>query len=109
MTFTSFHIVKVSIAEYNPFTKAYVQTEDFNNKRVALNNSYIVLTGLTPGRCLSVILLAVSNTSVVLPRNYSNPLVHVTCGCPSLFLDELASTEPTGAPESLVLTQVCLS
>jgi hypothetical protein len=33
----------------------------------------------------------------------------VTCGCPSLLLDELAATETTGAPLNLILTQVCRS
>jgi hypothetical protein len=53
---------------------------------------------------------AISNQNVVLSSiRFYDPFVRVTCGCPSLLLDELAATETTGAPLNLILTQVCRS
>ncbi len=67
-----------------------------------------MISGLNPGRCLKVDIQAISNQNVVLSLiRFFDPFVRVTCGCPSLLLDELAATETTGAPLNLILTQVC--
>ncbi len=96
----------MSIAEYNPFTKAYVQTEDYNDKRIELAGGYLVLSALTPGRCLRLDIKVFADiTTVSMTIVFFNPFVRVTCGCPSQFLDELASTEPTGSPSNFVLLQ----
>jgi hypothetical protein len=99
----------VSIAEYNPFTKTYAQTEDYSNKRIELAGGYLALSALTPGRCLRLDIKAFSNpTTISSSVKFFNPLVRVTCGCPSQFLDELVGTEPSGSPSSFVLLQVRL-
>jgi hypothetical protein len=99
----------VSISEYNPFTKAYALTEDYNSKMISLAASYVVLSGLTPGRCLKVDIKAYTGpTTISSSIKYYNPLLRVTCGCPSSFLDELALTEPTGTPGNFTLKQVAL-
>jgi hypothetical protein len=97
----------MSISEYNPFTKEYVQVDDYSTKTIPIADSFVTLTGLTPGSCLKVNISALSSSgNVVSGAFFLNPFARVTCGCPSLYLDELAATESTGAPSNLVLTQV---
>jgi hypothetical protein len=98
---------QVNISEYNPFTKAYALTEDYDSKKIELLDGYIVLSALTPGRCLKVEALAYEDdTTFAADVKYFNPFLRVTCGCPSSFLDELATTEPTGSPGNFTLQQV---
>jgi hypothetical protein len=100
---------QVNISEYNPFTKAYALTEDYINKKIVLASSYVVLSGLTPGRCLKVDIKAYTGTTTISSSiKYYNPLLQVTCGCPSSYLDELALTEATGTPANVTLKQVAL-
>jgi hypothetical protein len=76
---------------------------------ISLAASYVVLSGLTPGRCLKVDIKAYTGpTTISSSIKYYNPLLRVTCGCPSSFLDELALTEPTGTPGNFTLKQVAL-
>jgi hypothetical protein len=75
---------------------------------VNIADGFVVLNGLIPGRCLRVDIKAINAQNTVLSSiSFLDPFARVTCGCPSSFLDELAATEPTGAPSSLILTQVC--
>ena len=99
----------MSISEYNPFTNEYILTEDYKNKRIELMNSFLALSGLIPGRCLRVDIKAYETNGVTISSTvkYFNPLLRVTCGCPSPFLDELANTEPSGAPGNFSVQQVC--
>jgi hypothetical protein len=100
-------MLQISIAEYNPFTKSYAQTEDYDSRRIELASAYVVVSGLTPGRCLQIDVRAFANsTTLSTTVRFFTPLARVTCGCPSQFLDELASTETTGSPSNLALWQV---
>ena len=46
--------VQVTISEFNPYTKTYAVYPTWNAVNTAIASSYITLSGLTPGRCLSV-------------------------------------------------------
>jgi hypothetical protein len=64
---------------------------------------------LTPGRCAQVIVNAYTTVSALSSTIFwQNDRVRISCGCPTYSLPDLASTEPTGSPAELILTQVKL-
>ena len=95
------------MAEYNPFTKQYAVDSRWNNAKTAVIDAYVTVTGLTPGRCMQVVVNAyTTNTALSQTIFWRNERVPVTCGCPSYKLYDLLATEQTGTPANFTLTQV---
>ncbi len=96
------------MAEYNPFTKQYVVDPRWNNAKTAFIDAYVTVTGLTPGRCMQVVVNAyTTNTALSQTIFWRNERVPVTCGCPTYKLYDLLATEQTGTPAEFILSQVC--
>jgi len=106
---TAFPKFLVDISEFNPFTKTYVATSGWSNQQVTLSNSYIVLLGQTPGKCLKVSSIPYDNSGALSTQNsYLNNFMRVTCGCPdpspsNLYM--LLATEGSGSPTGFSVVQ----
>jgi hypothetical protein len=98
---------QIYVAEYNPYTKQYVVDPRWNNTKTAVINAYVTVTGLTPGRCMQVVVNAYTTTTVLSQTIFwRNQRVPVTCGCPTYKLYDLLATEQTGTPAEFILSQV---
>ncbi len=81
----------------------------WTNTKVGVVDAYITIAGLTPGRCMQVIVNAyLDSTRLSTKAFWRNDYVRVTCGCPTANLYELPSTESTGTPASFTISQVFL-
>jgi hypothetical protein len=102
--------LRISIAEYNPYTKVFVNLTGWVDQVVSTSAAYVTVAGVFPGRCMQVLavpMMSTLNGSVWTPSlTFADPRVPVTCGCPTYSLAELTSVDPSGAPINVRASQV---